>query len=156
MRKPTRERPKILLHPPQDLHAYWVYEYQLQQIQDGYSEVGQDFAFAIASLSIGASFVVALLTATPSQNVRLLFTSILLTCVAVFLYTSIRWWRRKGGAPNFVTTRQRGRPIRQRLRVPLLRGLRYRHTSSPEGFGFWGEATQSLNSSAREPGRPFS
>lgn len=139
--EPPRDEPRIILNPPQDVQAYWVYEHQLQQIEDGYGQVGQDFIFAVTSLSIGVSFLITLLTVPLSENLRIIFTSIVFTCAAVFLYTGIQWWRRKGAVPQVIArvrSRETGsEPVAPEPKERADRSTQPKPRSSPSAHFSW-------------------
>lgn len=107
-----QDEPQIVTHRIPSIDLYQVSEDELNRIEEGYAHVGQDFSFAIASLSIGASFVVALLSASVSDRVFSFFVSIIIISGVVFLYTGIRWWSNRKKAPDAIAKiRSRKIPI---------------------------------------------
>lgn len=96
--------------PP--IEIYEVTEDQLGLIEESCRSLGQDLSFAIASLSICASFVIALSSASPSTTVRSVYIIIVAVSFVVFLYTGCRWLRLKGKSPGII------RKIRSRKTDP--------------------------------------
>ena len=65
--------PKVITHRIPQIEIYQVTNDELQRIEDGCSNVGQDLTFSVASLSVFASFLVALLTATLTSTTQAIF-----------------------------------------------------------------------------------
>lgn len=86
--------------PP--IEIYEVTDEQLELIEESCWSLGQDLAFAIASLSICASFGIALSSASPSGTVRIIYFVVVAVSFAISLYTGCRWLRMKGKAPGIV------------------------------------------------------
>ena len=86
--------------PP--IEIYEVTEDQLELIEASCRSLGQDFSFAIASLSICASFVIALSSASPSATVRVIYIIVMAVAFVVFLYTGCRWLLSKRTAPGII------------------------------------------------------
>ena len=59
--------PEVVTYRIPRIEVYQVTDDEMRRIEDGCNLVGQDLTFAVASLSVGASFLVALLTATLGQ-----------------------------------------------------------------------------------------
>ena len=105
-----RDEPEIVTHRIPKIEVYQITEQELERIEEGIGSVSQDLTFAVASLSAGISFLIALLAGTLSQTVFITFTIIVIVCGVVFLYTGIKWWRTKRITPN-VIARIRSRRI---------------------------------------------
>ena len=86
--------------PP--IEIYEVTGDQLDLIEESSRSVGQDFTFAISSLSIFIAFVVALSSANPSNIVRTIYFVIAAVSFAVCLYTGIKWMRARRKTPNVI------------------------------------------------------
>lgn len=86
--------------PP--LEIYEVTNDQLDRIEESCQSLSQDLTFAIASLSIFASFAIALASADPSGTVRFVFIVVAVVSLAMSVYTGCRWFRRKKTSPGII------------------------------------------------------
>ena len=75
------------------IEIYEVTEDQLDLIDESCRSLSQDLSFSIASLSICASFAIALLSASPSATAQSVFVTIVAVSLLCFLYTGWRWVR---------------------------------------------------------------
>ena len=104
MSNPSKESegPEIVTYKIPRIEMYQVADYQLKRLEEGYAQVGQDLTFATASLSSGLAFLIALVTATFSEWIRVLLWAIVIICGLVFLYTGARWWRARKEVPDVI------------------------------------------------------
>jgi hypothetical protein len=84
------------------IEVYQVTDDELCRIEEGYGHVSQDFTFAISFLSFGIAFLIALLTATFSENLRTVFIVAVIICGIGFLYTGCRYWGQRKKIPNVI------------------------------------------------------
>lgn len=84
------------------IEIYEVTEDQLDLIDKSCRNLGQDLSFAIASLSICASFVIALFSASPSATARYVYIVVAVVSFAVSLYTGCRWLRQRKTSPGII------------------------------------------------------
>ena len=84
------------------IEIYEVTEDQLDLIDESCRSLSQDLSFAIASLSICASFVVALFSANPSGTVRLVYIVVAVVSLAMSIYTGCRWLRLRKTSPGVI------------------------------------------------------
>lgn len=101
----TQKRPaaKIEYVDPPPIKVYQVYDQQLDQLEEASSQVGHDFSFALASLSIGITTLVtrqSISQLTPHQ--RMFFSTVAILSAVVFLYTGIRWFGTRNVARNVI------------------------------------------------------
>ena len=75
------------------IEIYEVTEDQLDLIDESCRSLSQDLSFSIASLSICASFVIALLSASPSATVQSVYVIVVVVTLLWSLYTGWRWLR---------------------------------------------------------------
>lgn len=75
------------------IEIYEVTEDQLDLIDESCRSLSQDLSFAIASLSICASFVTALLSASPSATAQSVYVIVVAVSLLCSLYTGWRWLR---------------------------------------------------------------
>ena len=96
---PNRD-PEVVTYRIPQIEVYQVTSDELQRIEDGCSHVGQDLTFAVASLSVFASFLVALLTAIvlrqPHKRNFRQHRNYFRRCAAI--YTGWRWCHLKASA----------------------------------------------------------
>ena len=86
--------------PP--IEIYEVTDEQLERIEESCQTVGQDFAFALSSLSIFLSFAVALTSANPSGFARTSYLIVAGISAVVCLYTGSRWLRTRQRTPTTI------------------------------------------------------
>lgn len=86
--------------PP--IEIYEVTDDELALIEESCRSLGQDLSFAIASLSICASFVIALSSASPSGTVRTLYFIVVVVTFVVFAYTGWRWLAARRRSPEII------------------------------------------------------
>ena len=86
--------------PP--IEIYEVTDEQLELIEESCRNIGQDLSFCISSLSIGASFAIALSSANPAGHVKTLYYVVVAVSFFVSLYTGIRWFRVSRRAPTVI------------------------------------------------------
>lgn len=98
---PNRD-PEVVTYRIPKIEVYQVTNDELRRIEDGCSHVGQDLTFAVASLSVFASFLVALLTAILTPTTQAIFISIEITSGVVGIYTGWRWWHARRAAPETI------------------------------------------------------
>jgi len=98
----SKDSPEIVTHRIPRIEIYQATDDELNRIEEGYTQVGLDLTFAMTSLSSGLAFLIALLTATLSERVRLLFIAVVVLCAVVFLYTGTKWWRMRKAGPNVI------------------------------------------------------
>ena len=84
------------------IEIYEVTEDQLDLIEESCRSLSQDLSFAIASLSVCASFVIALFSASPSAAVRYVYIVVAVVSIVVSLYTGCRWWRQRRTSPGII------------------------------------------------------
>jgi hypothetical protein len=73
---PPKEGPEIIAYRIPRIEVYQVTDDELNRIEEGYAQVGQDLTFATTSLSLGLAPVIAILTANFSEKARLLLIAI--------------------------------------------------------------------------------
>ena len=102
MTEETKGEPQIVSYNIPRIEVYQVTEDELKRIEEGSSQVSQDFTFMLTSFSICVSFVIALLTGHFESRAELTLKS----CIGVFglssLYTGWRWFRNRKVAPNVI------------------------------------------------------
>jgi uncharacterized membrane protein len=98
----SKEGPEIVTHRIPRIEIYQVSDDELNRIEESYAHVGLDLTFATISLSSGLAFLIALLSATFSEKVRLLFIVLVVICAAIFFYTGTKWWRMRKTGPNVI------------------------------------------------------
>ena len=76
--------------PP--IEIYEVTDEQLELIEESYRNRGQDLSFCISSLSICASFAIALSSANPPGHVKTVYYVVVAVSFVVSLYTGMRWF----------------------------------------------------------------
>ena len=84
------------------IEIYEVTEDQLDLIDKSCRSLSQDLSFAIASLSICASFVIALFSASPSATVRYVYVVVVVVSFGFSLYTGYRWLRLRRTSPEII------------------------------------------------------
>lgn len=97
-----QQEPEIVTYIIPRIEVYQVTEDELRSIEEGHGQVSQDFTFATSFLSFGIAFLLALLTATFSANLRIVFILVVIVCGAGFLYTGYRCWKQRGKVPNVI------------------------------------------------------
>ncbi len=95
--------PRIVIHGIPKIEVYFVTEDELNRLEEGCSNIGQDLQFATVSLSLVCAFIIALLTTTMSESVRQGFGIAVAICVIVFLYAGARWWRARKITPPVIS-----------------------------------------------------
>lgn len=95
---------QIITHRIPRIEVYQVTDDELQRIEDGYGQVGQDLTFAVTSLSFSVAFAIALATGRFSDKVFALFLILMIIFAVVALYTGFRWFRVRRAAPNVIAT----------------------------------------------------
>ena len=86
--------------PP--IEIYEVTDDQLELIEESCRGLGQDLSFAISSLSICASFIIALSSATPAETVRTVYIIVVAVTFVVFAYTGVRWLGARKRSPKII------------------------------------------------------
>lgn len=99
-----REDPEVVTYRIPRIEVYQVTDDELRRIEDGFGQVGQDLTFAVASLSFCIAFAITLATATLSEQLFMIFLSLVVISALVALYTGVRWWRAKKAAPAVIAT----------------------------------------------------
>lgn len=94
--------PRIVIHKAPPIQMYFVTEDQLNVIEAGCSNVGQDFTFASISISLLVACAIALLTTTMSGWARIGFLGAVAIFTIVFIYTGLRWWRTRKSTPSVI------------------------------------------------------
>lgn len=102
MAEPRRDEPRIILHPPQDVQAYWAYEHQLEQIEQAHSQLSRHGAFASTSLTVCVTIAVALLTCNPSTGALIVLACLAAVSGVLGLYALWEWWHEKGTIPTVI------------------------------------------------------
>ncbi len=102
MESPKRDSPEVVTYRIPIIEVYHVTDDELRRLEEGCSQVGQDLTFAIASLSLGVAFAIALMTGDFRQPVGGILLTLTVVCLVVALYTGIRWWRARGITPDVV------------------------------------------------------
>ena len=103
MNQPPEEFQVITYHIPR-IEVYQVTEDELKRIEDGYGQVGQDFTFAVTSLSFCIAFAIALLTGSFSERLFVILLTLAIGFAVVALYTGIRWFSARRAAPSVIAT----------------------------------------------------
>lgn len=105
MSQPPAE-PQIVTYsiPRIRIEVYQLTDDELSRIEEGYGQVGQDLTFAVTSLSFCIAFIIALITASFSERLFIIFLSLVVVFALVALYTGIRWWRARKAAPTVIAT----------------------------------------------------
>lgn len=102
MSVPPRDGPEIVTYKIPRIEVYEVTDDELSRIEEGYGQVEQDLTFATTFLSFGTAVLIALLTATFSEKLRILFIVVTCVCGVGFIYTGVRWWRKRNLLPNVI------------------------------------------------------
>lgn len=103
MGKQRSHTPEIQHVEPPPIMVYSVTGDRLDRIEEACSHVGYDFTFAVTSLSVGVTLLATYFTVpqlTDKQQ-ALMFTLMIL-CLAVLLYTGIRWLRSRNKAVSII------------------------------------------------------
>ncbi len=101
---PAREEPQVITYRIPRIEVYQVTEDELGRIEEGFGQVGQDYTFAVASLSCCIAFAIALATASLPAQLFIIFLSLVVISALVALYTGVRWWRVRKTAPAVIAT----------------------------------------------------
>ncbi len=113
MTKPARTPlPKINLAPLGELNAYIVYEHELDEIARG-SPVALYLNFAIALIGIGASFLIALLTTSFTENLvrSVVFCIICVATLILGVLYGILWYRDHTSTGDVIERIKRRMPL---------------------------------------------
>lgn len=102
MTSQKNNNPEIIEYRIPRIEVYHVTDEELYSLEEDYGQVNQDLTFAVASLSIGASFLIALLTGEFLPSLRLFFWAVTISCSVAFLYTGCKWWTKKQSVPRVV------------------------------------------------------
>lgn len=97
-----QQEPEIVTYIIPRIEVYQVTDDELCRIEEGHGQVSQDFTFATNFLSFGTAFLLALLTATFSERLRIIFILVVMACGSGFLYTGYRWWKERRKVPNVI------------------------------------------------------
>jgi hypothetical protein len=95
--------PEIVTYKIPRIEVYQITDDEMCRIEESCGKVSQDFTFATNFLSIGIAFYIALKTATFSDTLRVIFTTVIIVCGIGFLYTGARWWLQKGRIPEVIS-----------------------------------------------------
>ena len=95
-----RDRPEIVTYRIPRIEVYQVTDDELKRLEEGCSQVGQDLTLAVACFSFFVAFLIALLTATFSSVVGIIFVIVDIGSGLVGIYTGVRWWRSREKTPN--------------------------------------------------------
>ena len=94
--------PDVITHAIPRFEVYEVSDDELMRIEEGSTQVAQDFAFMLASLSLCIAFLIGLATGTFSETIGMTLRA----AAAVFgisaIYTGWRWVRRRKTAPDVI------------------------------------------------------
>lgn len=104
MMRPGSQDPEIVICGIPRIEVYQVVDYELRAIEEGYGQVGQDLAFALAALSACLTLVVSLKTAAFSPGLRATFWALSLVLLLVAIYTGARWLRTRKAVPMVIAT----------------------------------------------------
>ncbi len=80
---------------PGPIRVYQVTEDKLNEISLMSGDVTQDLAFMTCSLGVFASFVIAIVSTSPSSTTMSLFQTVAIVSFVIFSYTGFRWYRRR-------------------------------------------------------------
>ena len=94
--------PEVVTYRIPRIEVYQVTDDEIRRIEEGCAHVGQDLTFAVASLSICVSFLVALFSATLTQASQTAFVIIIVISAVVCVYTGFRWWRERRATPDTI------------------------------------------------------
>ena len=84
------------------IEIYEVTDEQLELIEKSCSGIGQDLTFAVSSLSILVSFLIALSSGNPTETARISYMIIAAVAGVVCLYTGSRWLRARRTTPPII------------------------------------------------------
>ena len=98
----SKDGPEIVTYKIPRIEVYQVTDDELNRIEEGYAQVGQDLTFATASLSAGLTLLIALLTAHFSEGLRDFFIAVVVICTFVCVYTGARFLRARAKAPGVI------------------------------------------------------
>lgn len=113
----NRQDPEIVTYRIPKIEVYQVTDAELIAIETGHGQVGQDFITATVSLTLLVAFLIALVTGTFSSSWQVAFEIAVAVCAVVFVYTSIRWWQRKGIMPTTIAS-IRSRKVAEEILPP--------------------------------------
>ena len=99
----SNQDPEIVTYRIPKIEVYQVTDDELQRIEAGCANIGQDLTFAVASLSIFVSFLVARLTGILAPTTQLIFVSIEIISGLVSIYTGWRWWHARRATPGTIS-----------------------------------------------------
>lgn len=95
--------PKIVFVEPPEIQLHVITGDQLDRIKEASTQVNHDLSFAIGAFSVGATLLTTYVSVPEltdrQQGVFLILTAV---CVVVFLYTGIRWLRRRETAAGII------------------------------------------------------
>lgn len=97
-----RNEPKIIVHPPQDVQAYWAYEHQLNEIGRTQNQVSRHSTLASTALTLCLTIVIALLTCNPSTGAVIVLGCLGAASGALGLYAGWEWSQEKGTIPTVI------------------------------------------------------
>jgi len=110
------DRPQVVTYRIPQIEVYQVTDDELKRLEDGCTQVGQDFSFSVACFSFFVAFLIALLSATFESVVRVIFIALDIIFGLAGAYTGLRWWLSRKRAPDVITK------IRSRRVEPEVRG----------------------------------
>lgn len=96
--------PDIVTHTIPRIEVYQVTDDELKRIEEGSSQVAQDFAFMLAGFSLCIAFLIALVTGTFNATTGLTFRAAALVCGVSAIYTGWKWLRHRKTAPNVINS----------------------------------------------------
>jgi hypothetical protein len=91
-----KQDPEIVTYKIPRIEVYQVTDDELNRVEEQSGQVGQDLTFAVASGSVGLSFLITVLTGQLSTGLTVAFISVVFACGFTFIYTGFRWWRTRG------------------------------------------------------------
>lgn len=99
---PPKEGPEIVTYRIPRIEVYQLTDDELSRIEEGCGQVAQDLTFATTLFSFGVAFLIALLTASFSERLRVVFIALVIVCGLGFLYSTYRWWRKRKAVPDVI------------------------------------------------------
>ena len=92
----------VITHTIPRIEVYQVTEDELQRIEDGTSQVAQDFAVMLTSISACIAFLIALGTGTFDATRGLSFRAAIGVFGVTAIYTGWKWLRHRKTAANVI------------------------------------------------------
>lgn len=94
--------PEIVTHAIPHIEVYQVTDDELDRIEESSSQESQDFAFMLTSISLGIAFLIALMTATFEETIKLIFIAAVGVCAVSAVYTGLKWIRNRKKVSNVI------------------------------------------------------